>query len=301
MSEIMFEQFNVPAMYVAIQAVLALYSSGRTSGMVMDSGDGVTHAVPIYEGKVSPLFVNTYCRFISPVSVASMHIFFIMLHSRHWGIKMRHLGTPCSTPLLNWSSCIDLVTIVSMVTIVTNRVRSAARCHETRSGGKGHYRSPDEAVDRAGLRVYNHCWEGDCQRHQGTRILKAVQFVLRIYIVGLCRQFISSYWKIIKFRSINHTFENPHIVEAATLSSSWYFGYLATGKAVVHCVGLRQRTKKPEFVGWSRKGVWVTRWASEFSLSVIVHGVSLSIKLLMQIADCKGSYTVEVATCLIIV
>ena len=53
MAEIMFEQFNVPAMYVAIQAVLALYSSGRTSGMVMDSGDGVTHAVPIFEGEIN--------------------------------------------------------------------------------------------------------------------------------------------------------------------------------------------------------------------------------------------------------
>ncbi|XP_063693893.1 uncharacterized protein LOC134825584 [Bolinopsis microptera] len=54
MAEIMFEQFNVPAMYVAIQAVLALYSSGRTTGQVMDSGDGVTHAVPIYEGYALP-------------------------------------------------------------------------------------------------------------------------------------------------------------------------------------------------------------------------------------------------------
>ena len=58
MAEIMFEQFNVPAMYVAIQAVLALYSSGRTSGMVMDSGDGVTHAVPIYEGLMLQPFLS---------------------------------------------------------------------------------------------------------------------------------------------------------------------------------------------------------------------------------------------------
>ncbi|NVM02434.1 MAG: actin family protein [Candidatus Helarchaeota archaeon] len=50
MCEIMFETFNTPAIYVAMQAVLSLYASGRTTGLVCDSGTGVTHVVPIYEG-----------------------------------------------------------------------------------------------------------------------------------------------------------------------------------------------------------------------------------------------------------
>jgi len=49
-AQILFETFNVPALYTSIQAVLSLYASGRTTGIVLDAGDGVTHAVPVYEG-----------------------------------------------------------------------------------------------------------------------------------------------------------------------------------------------------------------------------------------------------------
>jgi len=54
MTEIMFDTFNVPSIFISIQAVLSLYSSGSTTGVVIDSGAGVTNTVPIYEGYALP-------------------------------------------------------------------------------------------------------------------------------------------------------------------------------------------------------------------------------------------------------
>jgi len=54
MTQIMFESFDTPAMNVAVQASLALYSNQVTSGIVLDSGEGITHAVPCVEGSCLP-------------------------------------------------------------------------------------------------------------------------------------------------------------------------------------------------------------------------------------------------------
>ena len=59
MTQIMFETFKFPVMYIAIQAVLSLYASGRKNGVALDSGFGATHSVPIYEGHAIPHAVQS--------------------------------------------------------------------------------------------------------------------------------------------------------------------------------------------------------------------------------------------------
>jgi actin len=54
MIQLQFETFNVPSFYVALSGLLSLYSYGRTTGVALEVGDGVTQVVPVYEGYVCP-------------------------------------------------------------------------------------------------------------------------------------------------------------------------------------------------------------------------------------------------------
>jgi actin-related protein 2 len=65
--EIMFEKYGFDAVHQAIQAMLTLYAQGLLTGVVVDTGDGVTHVVPVYEG-----FVPQHL--ISRLDVAGRHI-----------------------------------------------------------------------------------------------------------------------------------------------------------------------------------------------------------------------------------
>jgi actin-related protein 3 len=86
----MFESFNVPGLYIAVQAVLALAASWTSrqvgertlTGIVIDSGDGVTHCIPVAEG-----YVIGSC--IKHIPIAGRNItYFIqnLLREREFGI-----------------------------------------------------------------------------------------------------------------------------------------------------------------------------------------------------------------------
>ena len=58
MTQVFFETYLSPAVYVANQAPLSLYASGKRTGVLVDIGDDFSYSVPVYEGKI--LTMDTY-------------------------------------------------------------------------------------------------------------------------------------------------------------------------------------------------------------------------------------------------
>ena len=54
----MFETFCSPKIYLSVQEVLSLYASGRTTGVMVSSGYGVTRSVPVWEGVKLPIAIR---------------------------------------------------------------------------------------------------------------------------------------------------------------------------------------------------------------------------------------------------
>ena len=50
LTQILFDTFNVPGLYLVTPQVLSIYSAGKFTGVVVDCGDEVTHVVPIFDG-----------------------------------------------------------------------------------------------------------------------------------------------------------------------------------------------------------------------------------------------------------
>jgi len=87
-AELFFETFRAPAVFFAPPAVLSLYASGRTTGVVLDVGEGVTHCVPVYEGYALP-------HSVSRVDVAGRDV------TSHLQLLLRRSGLAFSTTAEN--------------------------------------------------------------------------------------------------------------------------------------------------------------------------------------------------------
>ena len=52
MAQVLFEKFGVSRLQLGLQALMSLFAEARTTAMLIDSGDGVTHCIPVFENHI---------------------------------------------------------------------------------------------------------------------------------------------------------------------------------------------------------------------------------------------------------
>ncbi|XP_037606562.1 uncharacterized protein LOC119476946 [Sebastes umbrosus] len=201
MVEIMFECFTVPFAYVAMQAVLALYAAGRSTGVVLDSGDGVSHSVPVFEGYCLPHAVQRFP--LAGVDV-TMHLKKLL---QEQGVCMRstaemeivrEMKERCCCVAVNYeaelsqggASCREMYYTMpdgQIVTLGTERFRAPEILFKPELIGRDHY-GMHESVFKSILRSdidLRRCFLGNIVLSGGNTLLPGFPERLQAEIKGL--------------------------------------------------------------------------------------------------------------------
>ncbi|XP_049446591.1 uncharacterized protein LOC125897350 [Epinephelus fuscoguttatus] len=201
MVEIMFECFNVPFTYVAMQAVLALYAAGRSTGVVFDSGDGVSHSVPVFEGYCLPHAVQ---RFPLAGLDVTMHLKKLL---QEQGVSMRtsaemeivrEIKEKCCCVALNYEaelsqggpSCREMYYTMpdgQIVTLTTERFRAPEILFKPELIGRDHY-GMHESIFKSILSSdidLRRCFLGNIVLSGGNTLLAGLPERLQAEIRGL--------------------------------------------------------------------------------------------------------------------
>ena len=116
-AQILFETLSVPAIVLANTSTLSLYSTGRTSGLVVDSGAGRTHIGPVWEGYCQPHFLRR-------LDLAGRDV------TEHLCQKLRADGYPISTES---DRAVANAIKESLCYVTDDMARDAAYCRESKA------------------------------------------------------------------------------------------------------------------------------------------------------------------------
>lgn len=106
--QVMFEKYGFDSTYIAIQAVLTLYAQGLISGVVIDSGDGVTHICPVYEEFTLPHLTR---RLDIAGRDITRYLIKVSLHKSKWIIHIAQSAIFIGHSIFSCYFCADTLSI----------------------------------------------------------------------------------------------------------------------------------------------------------------------------------------------